>query len=123
MSLYDLQTAFGEDSALTEKKLIVFLRNPVDRCASWLVNMAEPACDFNRMSESCLTNVENRAVWQLGGNQLHSKRQGSVEQAFERAKKTLEAAFFVGFTEDFTHDLSALLEKLHEPPAASYMRV
>jgi hypothetical protein len=122
MGLADLQKAYGTD-ARTARKLLVFMRDPVERCASWLVNMAMPACDFNQMSETCMTNCNDRAMWQLGGEQAFSQRKGSPEQAFEKAKKTLEAAYFVGFTEDFTHDFSALLSKIGEKPSASYMRL
>lgn len=120
-----------------ERKIITFLREPLDRCVSWYyyaksrdidyvipmgdikyINSPKEAISlakhldiddfFQQNHPHILQNISNRQAWQIGDHADIDNRIMSEETILNKALNNIEAIDFVGFAETFNQDVSKM---------------
>jgi len=124
-----------------DRRLITFLREPVDRClsiygfyremkghpliplneilyennpfeATSLAKQLSPDEFFDTNHPHIMQNVSNRTVWQLGHYASVERRIGFADsEILEAAKSNLKQCDFVGFFENLDNDVAYFLKK------------
>jgi hypothetical protein len=123
------------------RKMIAFLRDPIDRCISWYhfaktryIKKRIPInkVKFTNSPEEVLTlaqlldiddfflcnhphmmqSIENAMVWQLGYHMNYEKRDLDPAFVFRLAKNNLKHMWFIGLYETLNHDVTRFLKAL-----------
>ena len=124
-----------------ERKIITFLREPIDRCISWyyyaksrpldhvipldqISNSNDPKeaisiakqVDFETFLFSdhphILQNLRNRQAWQLGAHASFDLQSLDEQALLQLAKRNIDAIDYVGFFETISDDLNGIIEQL-----------
>jgi hypothetical protein len=135
ISWADIETYFPD------RKIITFLRDPIDRCISWyyyakslpldkVIPLAE-ITNSNSPREAIsiakqvgfeeflysehphiLQNIKNRQTWQLGAHAAIDLQILSEQEVLELAKRNIQKIDNVGFFETLMDDLNSIIKKM-----------